>query len=336
MLKKLSIKKSIRVFKAMKRLTILSVLFLAGITLFAQNVALNVPPEKLALLGKGFISTSLNERDFAISPDGKEIYFTVSTPKSSFQTIVFCKKVQEGWWTQPEVVSFAGEYSDLEPAFSADGQTLFFASNRPVSGTKQKDFDIWKVSRSGSGWGTPVNLGTTVNTEADEFYPSVAKSGNLYFTAAYRGGVGKEDIYVSNFSSNTYQKPVALDTGVNSKLYEFNAFVTPDEQYILFTSFGRKDDTGGGDLYISAKDASGKWKPAKNLKEINSRQLDYCPYVSPDGKSLFITSDRHELPSTFAGSKTNYKGIQDISSDPLNGTGNIYWIDFKKIKEQLK
>ena len=329
-------KKIITVFNAMKKYIVLLLLLCAGVQAIAQSVSLSTPPDKLTLLGKGFISTSLNERDFAISPDGKEIYFTVSTPQSSFQTIVFCKKVQEGWWTQPEVVSFAGEFSDLEPAFSADGQALYFASNRPTSGTKSKDFDIWKVTRSGAGWGTPVNLGTTVNTESDEFYPSVAKNGNLYFTAAYKGGPGREDIYISNFSNNTYQKPVALDTGVNTKFYEFNAFVTQDEQFILFTSYGRKDDAGGGDLYISAKDESGKWKPAQNLKELNSRQLDYCPYVSPDGKSLFVTSQRHELPVNFTGAKANYKSIQTISSDPLNGTGNIYWIDFKKVKDGLK
>jgi Tol biopolymer transport system component len=320
----------------MKHAIILMMTVLTSLGLSAQNVALNNAPEKLTLLGKGFISTSLNERDFAISPDGKEIYFTVSTPKSSIQTIVYCKKVQEGWWTTPEVVSFAGEYSDLEPAFSADGQTLFFASNRPTAGTKPKDFDIWKVTRTTSGWSAPVNLGTPVNTEADEFYPSVAKSGNLYYTAAYKSGPGKEDIYVSTFSNNTYQKPVALDTGVNSKFYEFNAFVTPDEQYILFTSYGRRDDSGGGDLYISMKNPNGNWMPAKNLKELNSRQLDYCPYISPDGKSLFMTSERHELPTFFTDSKASYKRVQDIAADPLNGTGNIYWIDFNRIKSLIK
>jgi len=296
--------------------------------------ALNSPPANLVMFGEGKISTAINERDFAISPDGNEIFYTISTPRSTFQTIVFSKKNSKGEWSTPEVASFAGEYSDLEPVFSSDGKTLFFSSNRPLSGDQPKDFDVWKVSKTSTGWAKPENLGTVINTDADEFYPSVARNGNIYFTAAYKGGPGREDIYVSEFKNNQYQKPIALDTLVNSKFYEFNAFVDPDEQYILFTSYGRKDDSGGGDLYMATKDANGKWKQAKNLTELNSKQLDYCPFVSPDGKSLFFTSERHQLPVSFTGSKATAQKIKDIGSSPLNGTGNIYWISFASLLKQ--
>lgn len=318
----------------MKVLISIAMLLIFSAAFSQQKFSLETPPKQLTLLASGFISTNLNERDFALSPDGNEIYFTISTPKSTFQTIVFSKRTTTGW-TKPELVSFAGLYSDLEPAFSADGNTLYFASNRPLSGNTIKDFDIWKVTRSGAGWSKPENLGSTINTTSDEFYPSVAKNGNLYFTATYAGGPGREDIYVSRFEQNAFQKPVALDTAVNSKFYEFNAFVSPDEDYILFTSYGRKNESGGGDLYISLKDAQGKWQPAQNLKQLNSKQLDYCPFVSPDGKSLFFTSERHELPTSFE-SPTNYKSIVEVQDQPLNGTGNIYWIDFKEVLRLLK
>ncbi|MBN8653069.1 MAG: PD40 domain-containing protein [Cytophagales bacterium] len=292
------------------------------------------PPEMVELVGSGFISTAMNERDFALSPDGKEIYFTISTPKSTFQTIVFCTKTKSGW-SKPAIAPFAGKYSDLEPAFSADGNTLYFASNRPLSGHAIKDFDIWKVTRTNNKWSEPENLGTTINTASDEFYPSVAKNGNLYFTATYAGGPGREDIYMSRFHQNQYQKPIALDSGVNTKFYEFNAFVSPEEDYIIFTSYGRKDDTGGGDLYISLKDEHGNWKPAKHLSQINSKQLDYCPFVSADGKSLFFTSERHQLPTSFP-TNTNYQTIFESKDKPINGTGNIYWVNFQTLLNSLK
>jgi Tol biopolymer transport system component len=298
--------------------------------------ALDSPPEKLTMFGEGSLSTSINERDFAISPDGAEIFYTISTPRSTFQTIVYSKRSAKGEWSNPEVASFAGEYSDLEPVFSHDGNTLYFSSNRPSTGTQPKDFDVWKVSRTAAGWSKPENLGPVVNTEADEFYPSIARNGNIYFTAAYQGGPGREDIYVSEFKNNQYQKPIALDTTVNSKLYEFNAFVDPNEQYILYTSYGRKDDSGGGDLYMSVKDASGKWKPAQNLADLNSKQIDYCPFVSPDGKALFFTSERHQLPVSFNGSKATVKKIKDLAQSPLNATGNIYWISFEPILKRMK
>lgn len=287
------------------------------------------------MLGKDFISTAINERDFALSPDGKEILFTISTPKSTFQTIVYSKQVSEGKWSPLEVVSFAGNFSDLEPAFSPDGNTIYFSSNRPLSGNVVKDFDIWKVSRKGSGWGSPENVGSPVNTEADEFYPSITKSGNLYFTATYNDGPGREDIYVAQYQNGQYQKPVALDTTINSKFYEFNAFVSADEKYILFTSYGRADDMGGGDLYMSTRDANGNWQPAKNMAALNSKQLDYCPFISADGKRLFITSDRHQLPTTFSIQHATYQDIQKLSVAPLNGNGNIYWIDFQTVLDQF-
>jgi len=283
------------------------------------------------LLSEGILSTSLNERDFALSPDGNEIYYTVSIPRSIFQTIVFRKRQKDGRWSAPEVAPFAGHFSDLEPAFTADGSTLYFASNRPLEGTQPKDFDIWKVTRTKNGWGTPEHLSNVINTEEDEFYPSITNTGNLYFTAAYKGGPGREDIYIARWRNNQFEKPEPLDSAVNTGYYEFNAFVTPDERYIFFTSYGRKDDSGGGDLYVSTKDSNNKWQQAKNLKSINSGQLDYCPSVSPDGKIFFFTSERHSLPRSFTDTRATYSVIKSLSDQTRNGTGNIYWINFETL-----
>jgi Tol biopolymer transport system component len=315
--------------KAIFHFLVLILLFISEVK--AQSQAFEFPPALPELIRVIGINTSLNERDFALTPDGNELYFTVSTPKSTFQTIVFCKRQKNGGWSAPRIVSFAGMYSDLEPALSADGNTLYFSSNRPLEGKEVKDFDLWRVKRSSNGWGIPEHLGNTINTEVDEFYPSITNNGNLYFTAQYKGGVGREDIYMVPYVNGEFQKPIVLDTAVNSKMYEFNAFVAPDESFILFTSYGRKDDMGGGDLYISVKDPSNRWKKAVNLKEINSAQLDYCPFVSSDGKVLFFTSERHHLPATFKERIKDYQVIKSSYEQTLNGTGNIYWVDWKKL-----
>ncbi|MGO8055647.1 hypothetical protein, partial [Rhizobium leguminosarum] len=107
---------------------------------------------------------------------------------------------------------------------------------------------------------------------------------------AYKNGIGKEDIYMARINNGKYEEPVALDSAVNSKTYEFNAFVSPDESFIIFSSFGRKDDLGGGDLYMSVKDEKGEWQPAKHLSILNTTRIDYCPFVSNNKKILFFTS----------------------------------------------
>jgi Tol biopolymer transport system component len=214
----------------------LVLLILVGQISFSQkaiSLSLKLPPATPCIFAEGSISTAINERDFALSPDGKEIYFTISTPKSTLQTIVYCKKLKEGEWTPPEVTSFAGKFSDLEPAFSSDGQTLYFSSNRPIEGNESKDFDIWRVKREGNAWGKPENLGVLINTKADEFYPSITKGGNLYFTAQYNDGVGKEDIYVAPCVNGLYQKPVVLDTAINSK-------ITGRELYIVYIVWSQR------------------------------------------------------------------------------------------------
>ncbi len=311
--------------------------FLCPVFLFAQTtINFTTPPLKPSLLGPGIINTGFNERDFALSPDGTEIFYTLQLPQGSFQTILYLKKNSQGKWSQPEVAPFAGRFSDLEPAFSPDGKKLYFSSNRPLSGSEIKDFDIWCVEKKDNKWGEPKNMGEPVNTPVDEYYPAITLSGNLYFTAAYTNSVGKEDIYLSVFENGKYKTPVSLDTAVNSKTFEFNAFVSPDEQFIIFTSYGRKDDKGRGDLYMSIKDASGRWMPAKNLALLNSEKMDYCPFVSFDKKNLFFTSERHELKESFPDKPVTYEKLDQCYSTPLNGGGNIYWISFEEVLKSIQ
>ncbi|HKZ67076.1 MAG TPA: hypothetical protein VJ111_11995 [Chitinophagaceae bacterium] len=281
------------------------------------------------------INTNLSERDFALSPDGREIFYTLQSPGKNFQTILYLQKDQKGNWSKPEVAPFAGNFSDLEPAFTTDGKKLFFASNRPLTGSKAKDFDIWYVEKKNGKWGEPKSIGEPINTPADEYYPSITQNGNLYFTAAYKNAIGKEDIYLSLFENGKYNNPVPLDSAVNSATYEFNAFISPDEQFIIFTSYGRKDDKGRGDLYMSIKNVNGKWEPAKNLVMLNSDKLDYCPFVSFDKKRLFFTSERHTLKDFFGDKPATYSQLMSNFSAPLNGGGNIYWVSFDELMTEM-
>lgn len=316
--------------------TLLFTILFTQIASAQQKIQLEQFPSSPVLFVEGIVSTGLSERDLALSPDKTEIFYTLQSPEGVFQTILYMKKDRSGNWSKPEIAPFAGKFSDIEPAFSADGNKLFFSSNRPLTGTTVKDFDIWFVEKKNNGWGEPQNLGMPVNTSADEFYPSITKSGNLYFTAAYKHSVGKEDIWLAKWENGKFAEAVSLDTAINSKMYEFNAFVSPEEDFIIFTSFGRKDDMGRGDLYMSVKDASGKWLPAKNLSFLNSNKLDYCPFVSFDKKALFFTSERNNLKNSYISAAVNAEELAKSLKAPQNGFGDIYWISFDKVMEAFK
>lgn len=301
-----------------------------------NDLYLNKSKEKVEIFGPDFISTGMDERDITISPDKNLILFS-KTFNRKINAIMVVEKKKKGW-SSPSVASFSGKYKDIEPAFSPDGKKLFFASNRPMKNEdKPGDFNIWYVDKKNNKWNDPVCLDETINTEKNEFYPSISKSGNLYYTCGYKDSLGKEDIYLSRLKNGKYQKRENLGKNINSRYFEFNAFIDPDERYIIFTSFGRKDGMGKGDLYISFKDESNNWTKAINMgPEINtSESLEYCPFVSFDKKSFFFTSNRFLYKKLYT-KKLNYEEIKGIINSPGNGNKDIYWVDAKIIKNLQK
>ncbi|MBT8280482.1 MAG: PD40 domain-containing protein [Muriicola sp.] len=288
---------------------------------------LNDNPKQLTLFAEDLISTPLYERDFAISPDGNEVLFTRGTYTQKIRALVSISK-EGARWGEAKILPFSGKYQDIEPFFAPDGSRLYFASNRPVyNDTTRSDYNIWTVERTEEGWGIPFHLDSIINTKNDEFYPSVSSNGNLYFTATRADGIGREDIFLSTFESGQNQPPIPLDSTVNSKLYEFNAYVDPEESFVIFSSFGREDGYGGGDLYYSEKSPDGSWSPAQNLgPEINSEFLDYCPFVDLKHGNLYFTSDRmDQIPATV----NSAEDILNEANRTLNGMGNIYGISLQ-------
>ena len=297
----------------------------------AQNISYpdkNLPADKPLIFSKGLISDGMNNRDFTISPAGDEIFYSVQQRDFSVSVILRMVK-RNNQWTGPEVAPFSGGYNDLEASFSPDGKRIYFCSNRPSTVTDTTDdFDIWFVNKTATGWSEPVHAGFVINSPANEFYPSVARNGNLYFTATLKNGKGSEDIVMSEWKNGEYAPPVSLPDAINSKGDEYNAFIDPDEQFILFTAPGRQGGFGRGDIYMSKKDAGGNWLPAKNLGPgINTAANDYCPYVTPDKKFFFFSSSR-SLNKTPFNAQQNYKQIAAMLKNAGNGLDDIYWMQW--------
>lgn len=267
----------------------------------------------------------LNVRDFCISQNGHEAFFTIQSPGQEISQIAYIKK-ENNKWLEPELLPFCDKYMYLEPFLSVDGKRLFFVSDRPLddSNANKKDFDIWYVDRNATNndWSKPKNLGKPVNSNLDEFYPSVSENNNLYFTMVSPNGLGKDDIYFCKWEAGNYLAPVLLDENINSSGYEFNAFISKKEDFIIFTKYNEKDGLGSGDLYISKKDFNGTWKKAVNLgAPINTKYMEYCPFYDDKNHILYFTSKRNKIqPKTF----NNISELKKHIEQSENGLSKIY------------
>jgi hypothetical protein len=285
----------------------------------------------------GFICDGIATRDVAMTPDGNEIYVSKYLGRYTY-TAIFVTRQVNGVWTEPEVAPFSGGtgWIDVEPCISPDGTKFFFLSTRPdaAKGTPAGNQDIWVMDRVGDGWGEPYNLGGPVNTEAGEFYPSLTRDGTLYFTRT----VGQDtSIWRARLVGGTYAEPEKLPAEVNGGRVQYNAFVAPDESYIITCIFGREDSLGGTDYYISYRDAADHWVGPINLgAPINTPgNEEFAPYVSRDGTYFFFMASRILPAEELPGGRLSRAAFTGMHTGPINGNSAIWWVEASFI-EALK
>lgn len=304
--------------------------------IFISNIFLGFSQQTAKPFISEIVKQFPNVRDIAISPNGKEIMFSAQSVMRNLSAIITIKK--EGkTWSAPQVVSFSGQYFDLEPFFSNDGLRIYFASTRALdaSSNKPKDSDIWYSERitPNSDWSQPINMGSPINTEHDEFYPSIANNGNFYFTRDNPSLKRKDDIYMSIFNNATYSEPKMLPDTINSEGYEYNAFIAPDESYIIYGCYNRKDGLGSGDLYISYH-TNNEWLEAKNLgKIINTNKMDFSPFVDYATNTLYFTSRQDNTKIDFENPLPINELLEEFNKYD-NGLSRLYKIPVSELPKE--
>jgi Tol biopolymer transport system component len=316
----------------MKLLSLIILVFVFQYSVAQESIQF-IASDAPGIFAPGVVSDGFANRDMAISPDGNDLFYTIQWYFGIYSVILHSQK-KNGQWSAPDTAWFSGRYNDMEPAFSPDGNRLFFSSNRPLKMSDSvKDYDIWYLQKKGNTWEDPVNLGDSINSRKDEFYPSLAKTGNLYFTRNNEDA--GDDIFISGLKNGKYSRPQPLPETVNSKGDDFNAFIDPDEKYIIFSSYKRKDDLGRGDLYFAIC-KKGVWQPAVHFEHgINSTTLDYSPFVSPDHRYFFFTSKRQSIKFPFQKAKSAREIRKELSSCG-NAFEDIYIMNFKVVEEMMQ
>lgn len=285
------------------------------------------------LFAPGIMSTGLPELNAVFFPGGKEVIYSVGVGQMRWALLMI--KEVNGIWKKPEIAPFSGEYGGVDPFVSFDGNRVYFSSNRPRLGEEEsrEDYDIWYVDRTETGWSEPVNMGAPVNTDAHEFYPSFTKDGTMYVQSRREGGIGQSDIYKLEPENGQYVKAECLPEPINSPGFEGDAFIAPDESYLIVSTFRPENNIGrSADLYISFHMEDGSWSELINMGEkVNSTGGENCQILSPCGKYLFYTSRRYKDRTTAP--LMSYGDILKAWTEPQNGMGDIYWVDARIIED---
>ncbi|GMU03759.1 TolB family protein [Corallococcus caeni] len=280
------------------------------------------------LYGAGLFTTGAWDFFLAFTPDQRRVLFGRADDAFERYTLYETRLGADGNWSPPVKPRFASGWSDADPHFTPDGRAVFFISNRPNPGEEgtaaRATFDVWTASLQADGeWSEARRVPEPVSDATrDEWSPSVAANGDLYFGADRPGSLGGSDLWVSRLVGGIHQPPENLGDAINTEGHEVEPWISPDGRFLLFSALNRADSRGSYDLYVS-RGGPGGWEPAQPLCEgINSPARDFNQSVSPDGQWLYFSSNR---PFTGPVGARFDTPRSDASLEGIGrGTGDIY------------
>jgi hypothetical protein len=223
------------------------------------------------------------------------------------------------WTASQKVDTINGNHADINtaaldgcPIQSADGLSLYLASNRPGG---KGGLDIWVATRpsTSSAWGPPQNLGEPVNSVSDDFCPTPVGKNGLFFVSreALPGACGQGDIYFTHRTGAAgWAEPEHLlcaPAGPNSELDEQGPSwvdVTGKLRARKELYFSRSSTAPAvaGEIFVSTRQNGARFGPAAAVAALNDAGAnDIQPNVRADGLEVVFSSNR-----------TGTLGAQDI------------------------
>lgn len=192
------------------------------------------------------------------------------------------------------------KYADFCPAINADESMLVFTSRRENSTGGLIDMqdnqyfeDIYFSKKSNGVWATAEGVGKEINTNNHDACVGLSADGQemiVYKTTSAENG----DLYISDLVGQSWTMPKDLGLNVNSKNWEPAASLSSDGKTLFFSS-NRPGGFGGTDIYMSKKNDQGQFGPAILMgTEVNTPYDENSPFIHPDGKTLYFSSNGHK------------------------------------------
>ncbi|GHB85834.1 OmpA family protein [Persicitalea jodogahamensis] len=246
------------------------------------------------LFSSTIFAEEANEGSPAFSPDGKTLVFArgnTGKRKGAVDVDLYMSRLVNGQWTEPNYLPVNDSLAwDGSPAFSRDGKTLYFASNRAGGAG---GIDLYRTNMDASGrFSKPVNLGKDINTAGDEMFPYVSPDNKLYFASDGHPGLGKLDLFVATRS----QGIISIENmGIpfNTPQDDFGLVFMEDQENGFFAS-NRPGGKGDDDIYFFSNPV---------VEEVDSTILAQNDPTSPlnPNNPLYIKGERKVVRYFLAG-----------------------------------
>jgi Tol biopolymer transport system component len=215
--------------------------------------------------------------------------------------------------------------SDGSPNIAPDGLALYFSSDKS-GGSGKADLYVARRETKDDNWGIPENLGTIVNSSADDWAPSISPNGlELFFTSKRSGGPGGfSDIWVTTRATqeDDWGEPEPLGPNINTSDYDGHPSISSDGLELFFCTWTTTTRPGSGssDIWLTTRASlSEDWKEPVNLgATVNSSAFEGEQDISADGLCLFFSGDRPGDSGGWDIWVTTRKTKEEPWSNPVN------------------
>lgn len=240
-------------------------------------------PTKVAISG-----ADTREDDVTLTGDMLEMFFE-SDRVSAGQSDIYTSRrasITDPWPEPTRVDELSTPFLETSMEVSTDGLTLYFSSNRPPSMT----VDVFVSTRSNRSapWSAPVLVSALSTATSNDYNAQPWSDTVLFMTSDRQPARGGSDVFRTTRASanDTWDTP-AVVSGLDTSRYEGEAFADATGA-VWFTG----DAAGDDDLWRSEPNGDGTYKPAELVLEIDTQYAENDAWLSPDGHTLYFTSDR--------------------------------------------
>lgn len=280
------------------------------------------------------INSTLHEGPVSFSRDYKYMFFTRNNMRKGVQKsdgsgkvrlkIYMARRSTLDWADVRELPFNSDTYSCLHPSLSADGNTLYFASDMPGG---FGGFDIYSSTyQSGSGWQTPVNLGPEVNSGKNELFPFIHLNGTLFFSSDGHNTLGGLDLFYLDLLPDGSKEVVNLGEPFNSDKDDLGFIMDDEGKHGFFASSRAQNSYGKDDIFSFRieKGIEGVEKPV-------ARPVQLYITDARTGQPLQGAAVRILKPTEDGFVSSSQQGYYDIDLAPLqDGESNVVSLQLKR------